>query len=96
VTDDQGGVGVSPGVNITVRVPGLILLSQPVVLPSRAVQLLLNNPDIGRQFRLEYSTDLKTWTAIGVASNTNGTLEFNHTVPTNETSRFYRAVLLTQ
>lgn len=95
-TDDQGGVGVSQGVNITVRLPGLILLSPPVVSASRNVQLLLNNPDIGRQFRLEYSTDLKVWTAIGVAPNTNGTLEFNHTVPTNETSRFYRAVLLTQ
>lgn len=57
---------------------------------------MLTTPDIGRQFRLEYSTDLKTWTALGVVSNTNGTLEFNHTVPTNETSRFYRAVLLTQ
>ena len=95
-TDDQGGVGVSPGVNIIVSVPGLILLSQPIVSASRSVQLMLNNPDIGRQFRLEYSTDLKTWTAIGVALNTNGTLEFNHTAPTNETSRFYRAVLLTQ
>jgi len=96
-TDDQGGVGVSPGVNITVRVPGLIQLSPPVVTAaSRNVQLLLSNADIGRQFRLEYSTDLKVWTAIGVAANTNGTLEFNHTVPAHETSRFYRAVLLTQ
>lgn len=53
----------------------------------------LNTPSTG-SFRIEYSTNLVDWIPLGTKETINQQLNFSHTLSTNSTRRFYRAVKL--
>ncbi len=92
-TDDAGATSSSSGVSVVVRPPGIFLLSQPVLLPNLSVDVQLTSPDIGREFRFEFSDDLTVWNLRSIGMNVNGNVHFTDQPPPGSVGRYYRACL---
>ena len=61
------------------------------MLPDRCFHLSANGPD-GAWFRIEYSTDLRTWTSICTNQVIQGAIDFVDPDAPSEPGRYYRAV----
>jgi hypothetical protein len=52
------------------------------------------NVEPGRQYRIEYSTDLRTWTTLTTVNSGHGVLTFTDTTSVGSARRYYRAIQL--
>jgi hypothetical protein len=58
---------------------------------SGAVSMLISG-EAGRTYRIEASTDLRTWTVLGTVTAAAGPQPFNDSAATSLPQRFYRAI----
>ncbi len=91
---------LQPGTNYVLGTPAraaaIILDGQgprpvPAILPDKCFHLSASGPD-GAWFRVEYSTDLIQWNAVGINQVVNGSIDFVDSDAQVSTTRFYRAM----
>jgi YD repeat-containing protein len=92
--DNAGGVGISEVVAVNLRHPATIRFDTSQLLAADKLRLKLSNLDSGRRYVVEFSTNLVSWSVVGESTSTNGVVEFNHAVTTNESIGFFRARIL--
>jgi len=54
---------------------------------------LILTGELGGHVQIDQTVDLSTWTPLAILTNFYGTLQFNDSSLTNQSQRFYRAVL---
>ena len=68
-------------------------VAPPAFQPGGLFQMTLNGDD-GTAYRLEYSTNLLTWTPVVTNTVSGGTANFTDSGVGSQVLRFYRVVLL--
>jgi hypothetical protein len=89
-TNAGGQAPLSSNALLTVVRPPL--LSDPVLLPDRVFQMLIQG-NLHRSYLIDVSSNLLDWTPAGTVSCTDGRTMFIDVSATNGTQRFYRARL---
>jgi len=85
------GFDGEPGdIKLQVTMGDVLFLGVPQPLKSGEYRLLLSGP-VGKVYRLDGSTNLTSWEALGTLTNLTGTVEFIDPPRTNSAHRFYRA-----
>ncbi|MBI2926141.1 MAG: VCBS repeat-containing protein [Verrucomicrobia bacterium] len=94
-TDAENGVGTSAAVQIEIKPPGFVVVE--LVDPRATATEFSFSLDVtgadGREFKIQGSLDLVTWSDLGTVTNASGRIDFNDRPLTNR-HRYYRAVLV--
>ncbi len=91
----DGAGGSSIGLVTVTVIPGapvVIVLSSPLLQGGTQFSMIVSGWP-GQVYQVQASTNLSTWTDIGLLTNVSGTVLFNEQVPTNARVRFYRTLL---